>query len=82
MLDLSRRLTAIYTSKLERPEGAWLATVDLLVSRWEAAAGWFMTTNILTKLTYTNENYFDWPTNNIKNGGKFKGLMLEAVIGF
>jgi hypothetical protein len=24
--------------KLERPEGAWLATVDLLVSRWEAAA--------------------------------------------
>ncbi len=51
-------------------------------SRWEAAAGWFMTTNILTKVTYTNEKYFDWPTNNIKNGGKFKGLMLEAVIGF
>ncbi len=24
--------------KLERPDGAWLNTVDLLVSRWEAAA--------------------------------------------
>jgi hypothetical protein len=24
--------------KLERPESGWLAVVDLLVSRWEAAA--------------------------------------------
>jgi hypothetical protein len=24
--------------KLERPENAWLAMVDLLVGRWEAAA--------------------------------------------
>jgi hypothetical protein len=51
-------------------------------SRWEFAGGWFMTTNILTKVTYTNQKYFDWPTNNIKNGGKFKGMMIEAVIGF
>jgi hypothetical protein len=50
--------------------------------RWEAGGGWFMTTNILTKVTYINQTYFDWPANNIKNGGKFKGMMVEAVITF
>ena len=48
----------------------------------EFGAGWFMTTNILTKVTYTNQKYLDYPANNIKNGGKFKGMMIEAVIGF
>ena len=51
-------------------------------TRWEFGGGWFMTTNILTKVTYTNQKYFDYPATNIKNGGKFKGMMIEAVIGF
>lgn len=50
--------------------------------RFEFGGGWFMTTNILTKLTYTNQKYLDYPATNIKNGGKFKGMMIEAVIGF
>ncbi len=51
-------------------------------SRWEFGGGWFMTTNILTKVAYVNQKYFDYPATNIKNGGKFKGMMIEAVIGF
>ena len=57
------------------------------VNRFEAAAGWFMTKNILAKLDYVNQNYknysqFNGATPNDLFGGSFKGIMFEAVITF
>ncbi len=52
------------------------------VNRFQVAAGWFMTKNILAKLEYVNQEYKDYPTGNILNGGKFNGVMLEAAISF
>jgi hypothetical protein len=49
------------------------------VDRIEAAAGWFITKNIVTKLEYVNQ------TNNIAtytDGAGFKGMMFEAAISF
>lgn len=37
---------------------------------------------ILAKLEYVNQEFLDYPTTNIRNGGKFNGMMLEGVIGF
>jgi hypothetical protein len=28
------------------------------------------------------QKYFGYPTSNIRNGGKFNGLMLEGVVAF
>lgn len=57
------------------------------INRFEAAAGWFMTKNILSKLSYVNQNYNDFSqySGNALNNlyeGKFKGVMFEAVITF
>lgn len=61
------------------------------VNRVEASAGWFMTKNILAKLNYVNQNYKNYSqfagnpdTGNFNNfyGGKFNGLVFEAVIAF
>lgn len=57
------------------------------INRFEGAAGWFMTKNVLAKLEYVNQNYknfaqFNGATPNDLFGGSFKGIMFEAVISF
>jgi hypothetical protein len=55
---------------------------DLGANRWQFSGGWFLTANVLAEVEYVNQKYFGYPPNNIKNGGKFKGTMLEGVIAF
>lgn len=55
---------------------------DISVNRFQMAAGWFMTKNILAKLEYVNQNYNDYPTGSILRDGKFNGFIAEAVISF
>jgi hypothetical protein len=50
--------------------------------RWQVGAGWFITANLLAKAEYVNQTYSGYPRGNIKNGGKFKGVMLEGVVAF
>ena len=52
------------------------------IERVEIAAGWFPISNLLLKLEYVNQQYKDFPTNNILHEGKFNGFILEAVVGF
>jgi len=52
------------------------------ISRFNLAAGWFMTKNILAKVEYVNQKYNGFPVNDLRNGGKFDGVVLEAVISF
>ena len=58
-------------------------TNKVKVNRVQFGGGWFMTPNILAKAEYVNQQYLDYPTSDIRyNGGKFDGVMLEAVIAF
>jgi hypothetical protein len=50
--------------------------------RWQAGAGWFILPGLLAKAEYVDQKYFGYPAANIKNGGRFKGLMLEGVVAF
>src|SRR5690554_1412641 len=52
------------------------------ISRFNLSAGWFMTKNILAKVEYVNQKYNGFPTDDLRNGGKFDGVVLEAVISF
>lgn len=55
---------------------------NIKVDRFAVAGGWFLTRNVLMKAEYVVQNYKDFPTNDYRNGGKFNGYVIEAVVGF
>jgi hypothetical protein len=55
---------------------------EIGIDRTAIAAGWFITPSVLLKGEYVMQNYKDFPTNNILNGGTFNGVVVEAVVGF
>lgn len=58
------------------------ATTEQTIDRVAFGAGWFLTKNILMKGEYVNQNYKGYATGNILNGGNFKGVVIQAVVGF
>ena len=63
-------------------DGEMVGGNDVNISRFNVAAGWFMTKNILAKAEYVLQKYNDFPINDIRNGGQFDGVVFEAVISF
>ena len=63
-------------------EGEMAGGNDIDITRYNLAAGWFMTKNILAKLEYVSQEYNDFPMTDIRNHGQFDGVVLEAVISF
>jgi hypothetical protein len=55
---------------------------DVTVNRSQVGGGWFLTPNVLTKIEYVNQKYLDFPATDIRNGGQFKGFMVEGVVAF
>lgn len=56
--------------------------LDITIDRTQIGGGWFISRNILAKLEYVTQNYKGFASSDIRNGGKFNGLMIEGVIGF
>ena len=52
------------------------------IDRTAFSAGWFVTPNVLLKGEYVVQNYKDFPTSDYRAGGKFDGIVIEAVVGF
>jgi hypothetical protein len=55
---------------------------DISVDRTQLGGGWFVTPNVLAKMEWVNQKYNDFPTTDIRNGGKFKGFVVEGVVAF
>jgi hypothetical protein len=55
---------------------------DITVRRTQFGGGWFVTPNVLSKIELVQQKYLDFPTSDIRNGGKFKGFMVEGVVAF
>jgi hypothetical protein len=55
---------------------------NITINRKVASAGWFITRNIMLKAEYVSQEYKNYPSANILNGGKFNGEMVEASIAF
>jgi hypothetical protein len=52
------------------------------VNRTQLGGGWFLTPNVLMKAEWVNQKYNDFPTTDIRNGGRFKGFVVEGVVAF
>jgi hypothetical protein len=57
-------------------------TSNITVTREAGSLGWFITKNIMAKAEYVNQDYGNYPSSNILNGGNFHGAVIEASIGF
>lgn len=57
-------------------------TADVSINRTAFAAGWFLTNSVLLKAEIVNQQYKDFPNTDFRNGGKFNGYVIEAVVGF
>lgn len=58
------------------------AYLDTKVDRIAFAAGWFLLDQVFLKAEYMMQNFNDYPTGNVRNGGKISGLTVQAVVGF
>lgn len=54
---------------------------DQDITRFQAAAGWFMLESVLLKLEYVNQDYNEFTSLYGSEAG-FKGMMVEAAISF
>jgi hypothetical protein len=52
------------------------------VTRIQGGAGYFLTSNILLKAEFVNQDYNDFSVQSIYHEGNFKGLVLEASVSF
>jgi hypothetical protein len=57
-------------------------TSEVTVNRTQLGGGWFVTPTVLLKSEWMQQNYKDFPTTDIRNGGKIKGFMVEGVVAF
>lgn len=57
-------------------------TGNVNIRRYALAGGWFFTRNILLKGELVKQKYNRFPSTDYRNGGKFNGYVIEAVVGF
>lgn len=55
---------------------------DVSVDRTQVGGGWFLTPTVLLKSEFMVQNYNDFPTTDIRNGGRIKGFMVEGTVSF
>ncbi len=55
---------------------------EVTIDRFEIGAGWYTLKNLLLKGSYVQQNYRDFPATDIRNGGRFSGIMIEGVLAF
>lgn len=55
---------------------------DVNVNRTQVGGGWFVTPTVLLKGEWMRQNYNDFPTTDIRSGGKIKGFMVEGTVSF
>jgi hypothetical protein len=55
---------------------------DVTVDRLQVGGGWFLSSNVLMKAEWVQQKFKDFPVTDIRNGGRFDGVMVEGVVAF
>ncbi len=70
-------------ARYNRAQGEVAGFVDEVeVNRSALSGGWFITPNILMKTEFVRQKYANFPSTDIRNGGKFDGFVVEGVVAF
>jgi hypothetical protein len=69
-------------SRLAGPATNLAQTTDVTVTRYEVGGGWFVTPLVLLKAEYVNQKYTGFLPTDRRNGGMFKGFMIEGAVAF
>ncbi|HMP29293.1 MAG TPA: hypothetical protein PKD85_06820 [Saprospiraceae bacterium] len=70
---------ARYNTVKSRLQGA---TTDVEINRFALSGGWFPTKNLLLKGEYVSQAFDGFAQTDVRNGGRFNGFVVEAVVGF
>ena len=70
------------SGELNFGSGATATRNEVNADRLEVGGGFFITRSILMKAEYVRQNYGDFPTRDIRSGGKFDGFMIEGTVAF
>jgi len=74
---------AFFGVRYNKAEGALAGiTGNVGADRYQVSAGWFILPGLMAKGEYVSQKYFGYPAANIKNGGRFNGMMLEGIVAF
>ena len=68
--------------RFNRAKGDLVGLPQVGADRWQIGGGWFILPGLLAKGEFVNQEYFGYPAANIRNGGRFRGFMLEGVVAF
>ena len=68
--------------RFNRAKGDLVGMPQVGADRWQIGGGWFILPGLLAKAEFVNQEFFGYPATNVKNGGRFRGFMLEGVVGF
>jgi hypothetical protein len=79
---IGARYNKVNAELVQTPVSGVAGIADVSIDRTAFAAGWFLTKNVLMKAEYVNQNYKGFLGNDFRTGGKFKGWVIEAVVGF
>ncbi len=79
-----RPLEAVYVAgRYNRVKGELAGITNQIgANRWQVGGGWFLTSGLLLKAEYVNQTLNGYPVTHIRNGARFKGMMLEGVVAF
>lgn len=55
---------------------------DISTDRWQVGGGWFVLPTVLAKAEYVRQRYYQFPANDIRNGGRFSGFVLAGALAF
>lgn len=58
------------------------ANGDVSVDRFQLAAGWYTTKNLLLKVEYVTQNFNDFDASDVLHQANFNGVVIEAAIAF
>jgi hypothetical protein len=78
-LDDKLYASARYNTVSGRPQNF---TQDISIDRSQFGGGWFITPLIQLKGEWVTQQYDKFPTTDIRNGGKFRGFVVEGVVAF
>ena len=75
---------ALYVAaRYNRVDGQLAGLTDEIEgNRYQVGGGWFITSGLLLKAEYVDQEFKGYPVTNIRNGGRFKGMMFEGVVAF